>query len=136
MMERRKIDILCVQETKRNGSKARNIGGGFKIFYHGLNERRNGVSVVLKEQLIKYVLKVQGVLDRMVKIKVEVKGKRRNIVSAYAPQVRCNLKEKEAFGVSLMKLCKAYPKKSVIIEANLNNHVGSPVALQLRAPPK
>ena len=31
MMERRKVDILCVQETKWKGSKARSIGGGFII---------------------------------------------------------------------------------------------------------
>ena len=32
MMERRNVDILCVQETRWKGSKARNIGGGCKIF--------------------------------------------------------------------------------------------------------
>ena len=37
MMERRKVDILCVQETKWMGSKARSIGGGFKLFYHGVD---------------------------------------------------------------------------------------------------
>ena len=34
MMEQRNVDILCLQETKRKGSKARNIGGGCKIFYN------------------------------------------------------------------------------------------------------
>ncbi|TRY93881.1 hypothetical protein DNTS_023788 [Danionella cerebrum] len=33
MMERRKVDILCVQETRWKGSKARSIGGGYKLFY-------------------------------------------------------------------------------------------------------
>ena len=28
MMEPRNVDILCLQETKWKGSKARNIGGG------------------------------------------------------------------------------------------------------------
>ena len=31
MMERRKIDILCVQETKWKGSKARSMGRGYKL---------------------------------------------------------------------------------------------------------
>ena len=35
LMERRKVDILCLQETKWKGSKARNIGGGCKLFYNG-----------------------------------------------------------------------------------------------------
>ncbi|KAI5107950.1 hypothetical protein C0J45_1544 [Silurus meridionalis] len=50
MMERRKVDMLCVQETKWKGSKARNIGGGFKLFYHGVDGKRNGVGVILKEE--------------------------------------------------------------------------------------
>ncbi|KAK3556372.1 hypothetical protein QTP70_008008 [Hemibagrus guttatus] len=37
MMERRKVDILCVQETRWKGSKARSIGAGFKLFYYGVD---------------------------------------------------------------------------------------------------
>ena len=37
MMERRKVHILCVQVTRWKGSKARNIGGGYKLFYHGVD---------------------------------------------------------------------------------------------------
>ncbi|KAK3515348.1 hypothetical protein QTP70_018020, partial [Hemibagrus guttatus] len=50
MMERRKVDILCVQETRWKGSKARSIGAGFKLFYYGVDSKRNGVGVVLKEE--------------------------------------------------------------------------------------
>ena len=49
MMVKRKVDILCVQETKWKGSKARNIGDGCKIFYNGEDGRRNGVGVILSE---------------------------------------------------------------------------------------
>ena len=42
-MERRNVDILCLQETKWKGSKARNIGGGCKLFYNGSDGRRNRV---------------------------------------------------------------------------------------------
>ncbi|KAI5627956.1 hypothetical protein C0J50_3222 [Silurus asotus] len=52
MMERRKVDMLCVQETKWKGSKDRNIGGGFKLFYHGVDGKKNGVGVILKEEYI------------------------------------------------------------------------------------
>ena len=34
IMEQRNVDIFCLQETKWKGSKARNIGGGCKIFYN------------------------------------------------------------------------------------------------------
>ena len=37
MMVKRKVDILCVQETKWKG---KNVGDGCKIFYHGEDWRR------------------------------------------------------------------------------------------------
>ena len=40
MMERRNVDILCLQETKWKGSKARNIGSGCKIFYNGADGKK------------------------------------------------------------------------------------------------
>ena len=40
MIEQRNVDILCLQETKWKGSKARNIGGGCKIFYNGADGRK------------------------------------------------------------------------------------------------
>ena len=41
---RRKIDIACIQETKWKGAKAREIGEGYKMFYHGYytKEKRSG----------------------------------------------------------------------------------------------
>ena len=35
VMERKNVDILCLQETKWKGSKARKIGDGCKLFYNG-----------------------------------------------------------------------------------------------------
>ncbi|KAK3536457.1 hypothetical protein QTP86_012613 [Hemibagrus guttatus] len=49
VMERRKVDILCVQETRWKGIKVRSIGAGFKLFYYGVDSKRNGVGVVLKD---------------------------------------------------------------------------------------
>lgn len=61
MMERRNVDILCIQETRWKGSKARSIGGGLKLFYHGVDGRRNGVGIMLKEECAKSVLEVKRV---------------------------------------------------------------------------
>ena len=52
MIVKTKVDIMCVQETKWKGSKARNIGVGCKIFYHGKDGRRNGIGIILKEGYI------------------------------------------------------------------------------------
>ena len=60
---KRKIDILCVQETRCKGSKARNIGDGCKLFYHGEDGRRNRVGVILKEDYTRSVLEVKRMSD-------------------------------------------------------------------------
>ena len=72
MMERRKVNVLCVQETKWKGSKAKSIGGGFKLLYHGVDGRRNGVGIILKEDYAKSVVEVKRKSDRMMSVKMEI----------------------------------------------------------------
>ena len=83
MMVKRKVDIPCVQETRWKGSKARNIGDGCKIFYHGEDGRRNGVGVILKEDYIGRVLEVKRVSDRMMYMKPDIEGVMITVISAY-----------------------------------------------------
>ena len=46
LMERRKMGVLCVQETRWKGNKARRLGGDCKLFYSDEYERgRNGVGI-------------------------------------------------------------------------------------------
>ena len=47
MMKRRKVDILCVQETKWKKNKAREMGDGYKLYYTVEDGRRNGVWIIL-----------------------------------------------------------------------------------------
>ena len=63
MVERRNVDILCLQETKRKGSKARNIGGGCKLFYNGADGRKNGIGIVVREEMAESFLEVKRVTD-------------------------------------------------------------------------
>ena len=96
MMERRRMVILRVQETKWKSSKVENIQNILKLFCHKVSQR-NRLGSILKEQLINNVLEVKGISDRIGKIKLELEGERVNIVSAYTPQMGCNLKEKKFF---------------------------------------
>ena len=96
-MERRNVDILCLQETKWKGSKVRNIGGGCKLFDNGADGRRNGIRIVVREELAENVLKVKRMSDRLMATKLQVKGSILNIISAYAPQVNNSMEEKNDF---------------------------------------
>ncbi|KAK3550515.1 hypothetical protein QTP70_000068 [Hemibagrus guttatus] len=125
MMERRKVDILCVQETRWKGSKARSIGAGFKLFYYGVDSKRNGVGVVLKEEFVRNVLEVKRVSDRVMSLKLEIEGVMLNVVSGYAPQVGCELEEKERFWSELDEVMENIPTgERVVIGADFNGHVG------------
>ncbi|KAK3539783.1 hypothetical protein QTP70_013216 [Hemibagrus guttatus] len=124
-MERRKVDILCVQETRWKGSKARSIGAGFKLFYYGVDSKRNGVGVVLKEEFVRNVLEVKRVSDRVMSLKLEIEGVMLNVVSGYAPQVGCELEEKERFWSELDEVMASIPTgERVVIGADFNGHVG------------
>ncbi|KAK3529748.1 hypothetical protein QTP86_003015 [Hemibagrus guttatus] len=125
MMERRKVDILCVQETRWKGSKARSIGAGFKLFYYGVDSKRNGVGVVLKEEFVRNVLEVKRVSYRVMSLKLEIEGVMLNVVSGYAPQVGCELEEKERFWSELDEVMESIPTgERVVIGADFNGHVG------------
>ena len=125
MMKRRNVDILCLQETKWKGSKARNIGGGCKIFYNGAHGRKNGIGIVLREELAESVLEVKRVSDRLMAMKLGVKGPILNIVSAYAPQVNNSMEEKNDFWEDLNGLIESVSKEErIVLDADLNGHVG------------
>ncbi|KAK3556984.1 hypothetical protein QTP70_022328, partial [Hemibagrus guttatus] len=125
VMERRKVDILCVEETRWKGSKARSIGAGFKLFYYGVDSKRNGVGVVLKEEFVRNVLEVKRVSDRVMSLKLEIEGAMLNVVSGYAPQVGCELEEKERFWSELDEVMESIPTgERVVIGADFNGHVG------------
>ena len=125
MMERRNVGILCLQETKWKGNKARNIGGGCKIFYNGADGRKNGIGIVVREELAESVLVVKRVSDRLMAMKLEIKGSILNIVSAYAPQVNNSMEEKNDFWEDLDGLIQSISKEErIVLDADLNGHVG------------
>ncbi|KAI5630562.1 hypothetical protein C0J50_7584 [Silurus asotus] len=106
-------------------SKSRNIGGGFKLFYHGVDGKRNGVGVILKEDYSKSVVEVKRVSDRVMIVKVEVEGMMINVISAYAPQVGCEMEERERFWSELDKVVDGVPRKErLVIGADFIGHVG------------
>ena len=124
MMEQRNEVILCLQETKWKGSKARNIGDGCKLFYNGADGRKNEIGIVVREELAESVLEVKRVSDRLMTMKLEVKGFILNIVSAYAPQVNNSMEEKNDFWQDLDGLIESVSKEErIVLGADLNGHV-------------
>lgn len=52
VLEQINVNILCVQETKGNGSEDK-IGSEFKLLHYDVDRESNGAGVIVKEEYIK-----------------------------------------------------------------------------------
>ena len=64
-----------------------------------------------EEELVESVLEVKRLSDRLMVVKLEIKGSILNIVSAYAPQVGNSLEEKNYFRLDLDGLIESVSKQ-------------------------
>ncbi|KAI5105627.1 hypothetical protein C0J45_5299 [Silurus meridionalis] len=93
----------------------------FEMFYQGVDGKRNGVGGILKEEYSKSVVEVKRVSDRLINVKLEVEG----VISVYAPQVGCEMEEKEKFWSKLDEVVEGEPRNErLVIGADFNEHVG------------
>ena len=87
-MARNNLQVLGVQETKWRGSKGREIGGGYKLYYHGEDGTKHGVGIVLCEELKDIVLAV----ERPDQCRIKVARGPWHIIIRGAPSPRtCNI---------------------------------------------
>jgi hypothetical protein len=69
-LKRRKVNICCVLENKWKGEKSIEIGEGYKIIYSGMINTRNGVDVVLDEEMKSKVVNVGRKNNRIITVKM------------------------------------------------------------------
>ena len=79
----------------------------------------------MREELAEDVLEVKRMSERLMAMKLKLKGSILNIVSAYAPQVNNSMEEKNDFGEYLDGLIETISKEEwIVLGADLNGHVG------------
>ncbi|PKA67201.1 hypothetical protein AXF42_Ash004693 [Apostasia shenzhenica] len=125
IMIHRKINILCLQETKWVGEKAKEIDGlGFKLWYSDKNKNKNGVGIILDKSLKDHIVEVKRNCDRIMALKIIINGMIINIVSVYAPQVGLDASIKEKFWNDLEELIQEIPQEErLFIGGDLNGYV-------------
>ncbi|KAF8357272.1 hypothetical protein PRIPAC_92267 [Pristionchus pacificus] len=79
MMKRRRIDVLCVQETNWVGQESRRIDG-YQIVYVGLNNLRNGVAIFIAPKYTGIIVEV---------IRPESVGRRGDTGHPGTPMYKC-----------------------------------------------
>ncbi|GKC39879.1 aminopeptidase M1 [Tanacetum coccineum] len=124
-LRRHKVDIACFQETKWNGSRARE-GNGYKLWYSGSSNARNGVGIILAGRLKDNVVRVTRRSDRIVAISMVIEGEAVNVISAYASQVGLSDAKKKRFWDALDELVRECPTdQRLIIGGDLKGHIGA-----------
>ena len=137
VLEERRVDICCMQETKWVGSKAYAMGSGYKLIYHGkkneVDGTQYGVGIALSPSLVDAVTDTIPISDRILAVRVEFHGNSLFVVSAYAPQTGRPQAEKEAFYTQLNALLdKKRDDERLLLGGDFNGHVGTACAAYKR----
>ena len=79
------MDILCVQETRWKREKAGCIGGGYKMWYCGSRNKKNGVRIIMEKEHVDKVVEFWRVTDKIICLKMKLDVVMLNVISVYAP---------------------------------------------------
>ncbi|XP_065322179.1 craniofacial development protein 2-like [Gordionus sp. m RMFG-2023] len=115
MLNKRKVDIACIQETKWKGKKTLMIGDEYKLYYNGIVSNRNGVGIILSQDLTSSVVEVKRISERLMKIKLCIGQSILHILSVYAPQTGCKAEEKDDFITILDEAVMEISKNDLVI---------------------
>jgi exonuclease III len=95
---RRRVNILCVQEMKWKGQKAKEVEDtSFKLWYTDTTTNKNGVGIVLDKSLKDGMVNIKRQRDKIILVKLLVGDLVFNVISAYAPQIGLNESIKRQF---------------------------------------
>ena len=96
MMKRRKMEVLCVQETKWKGDRARQMAEGYKMLHAGGDGRSNGVGIIVNVEISKEVVRVERWQGRIIAVWMMIRQHMVCVICVYGPQTGRTEAEKEA----------------------------------------
>ena len=79
MMESRILEVLCVQETKWRGYRARMMVGGRTLLHAGGDGRSSGVGIVISEEISKEVVRIERWKGRIIMAWETEQGEEENV---------------------------------------------------------
>ena len=101
------------------------MGNGYKLYFHGLGKKRNGIGIILKPVLTKGVIQVRRASDRVLEMKLEIAKEVVNVVTANAPQVGCVKEVKEECWKNMDEIVNDIPRDELaFVGADINGHIG------------
>ncbi|XP_042887199.1 uncharacterized protein LOC122262985 [Penaeus japonicus] len=99
LMKNQRVDVMCVQEIRWSGDKARERIDSYKLEYGRANkEGKSGIGTILSREIKNLVMEVYRKNDRTIWIRLALDEFTANIFSVYAQQTSCTDDEKEHCG--------------------------------------
>ena len=93
------------------------------MWYCQSRNKKNGVRIILKKELVERVVELWWITDRIICLKMEFDDVMLNAISANELQVGC-IPEEKAFWLDLDGTVEKLPKnESILVRADLNGHV-------------
>ena len=123
MMER--LEVLCIQETKWKGDRARTMMGGYKLLHAGGDGRSNGMGIIVSEEISKTVVRLERWKWRIVMAWLIIRKQMMCVMSVYGPQTGRMEAEKEEFRDALERIMGLVELEVMLrIAGDFNAHVG------------
>jgi exonuclease III len=124
---RKHVNILCVQETKWTGQKAKEVENTcFKLWYTGKERSKNDIGILIDKSLKNRVIAVRRQGDKIIMIKLIFGDLVLNVIGAYAPQVGLSDDVKRRLWKDLEDIVRGVPSsEKLFIGGDLNGHVGT-----------
>ncbi|XP_047259756.1 uncharacterized protein LOC124892526 [Capsicum annuum] len=97
---------------------------GYKLWYSGSERRRDGVDMLVDEELRGQVVEVKRVSDRPMMIKLVIGGFTLHVYSFYAPQVGLVEEVKVSFWEALDEVVRIVPSlEKLVITGDFSGHI-------------
>ena len=129
VMKERRLDALCLTETKRKGCDADDLPGGVVALWSGVDQDEHasgGVGVVLSSRFASGVKDYSMVGPRLLWVRIKLGITRVFLVAAYAPISSAGPQELEKFWESVKEtLDLAEGNERIIMCGDLNGWVGT-----------
>ena len=128
MFEWRRVGIGCLQEVRYRAQGTKVFGGEekYKFCWSGSVEGRNGVGIMVKEDLVVEVFEVKRLNDRVMTIALKWGRKILYVFSVYALQQGGPEKEKREFLEKLSDNIHDIPEEDLLmVLGDMNCYIGS-----------
>ena len=126
-MDERRMDVLVLSETKMRGKGEVVFGDarGRISGVHGRMRAKEGVAIVLSEEMWLNVKEWKEVSSRMMWVRLAIGGERWVVVGAYGPGSEHSLEERRKFWDELNECVEGFERRErVVVCGDLNAKVG------------